>query len=220
MEESTIVTNATKLRIEELAASSQNQTSQNTAVLKIESNFRIDPSRSSSVIRKLPSGTRVEVIARTTEPRPGPEPHTDVWLKVRPSPAEAGWLLSTAVGFDVPAEIAQYTEGYTYTVVKPVYQVQDSIAGPIHWYVVGERKPGADSSVDYTGIRVFTWNMRKHRYETAFRTKAMRGVYPIEIGQDGVNPTFRIYELGADAKEKHPREFVMYGVIVREKKNT
>ena len=116
--------------------------------------------------------------------------------------------------FDVPADISQYTEGYAYTVVKQVNQVQDTLAGAIRWYVVGERKPGADADIDFTGIRVFTWNLRKHRYETAFRTKGLRGVYPLEIGQDGVNPKFRIYEL--DGKQRKPREFVMYGVIVRE----
>jgi SH3-like domain-containing protein len=219
MEESTVLTNATRVRIEELAASSQSQVPQNTALLRQDTNFRIDPSRTSSVIRKLSAGSRVEVIDRTTLPRPGSDHASDMWLKVRPTPAEAGWLLSTAVDFEVPPDIAQYTEGYSYTVVKPVNQVQDIIAGPIRWYVVGERKPGADPNVDFTGVRVFTWNLKKHRYETAYRTKGMRGVYPLEIGQDGVNPTFRIYVLGDDGKEKKARQFVMYGVIVREKKD-
>ena len=218
MEESTILTNATRVRIEELAAVSQDQTSQNTAILRAEANFRIEPSRSGPIIRKLSSGTRVEVIERTSLPRPGSDRLMDTWIKVRPSPAEAGWLLANAVDFDVPAEIAQYTEGYTYTAVKALNQVQDTLAGPIPWYVVGERKPGSDATLDFTGIRVFTWNSRKHRYETAFRAKGLHGVYPLEVGQDGVNPKFRIYEISEDGK-KNAREFVMNGVVVREVKN-
>jgi len=57
--------------------------------------------------------------------------------------------------------------------------------------------------------------MKKHRYETAFRTRGMRGVYPLQVGQDGPNPTFRVYELSEDGTTKTPHDFVMYGVIVR-----
>jgi hypothetical protein len=59
-----------------------------------------------------------------------------------------------------------------------------------------------------------------HRYETAFRSKGIRGVYPLEVGQDGANPTFRIYELSEDGSTKIPRDYVMYGVVVRQKKDS
>ena len=42
----------------------------------------------------------------------------------------------------------------------------------------------------------------------------------LEIGQQGPNPTFRVYELGVDGTTKVARDFVMYGVIVREKKES
>jgi hypothetical protein len=48
----------------------------------------------------------------------------------------------------------------------------------------------------------------------------MRGVYPLQIGQEGPNPTFRIFELSDDGTTKVPRNFVMYGVIVREKRES
>ena len=220
MEESTVVTNATKKRIQELVVASQNQSPQNTAVLHDDANLRIEPGRSSPIIRKLDRGTMVEVLNRTTTPRPNSETASDAWIKVRSSPTQVGWVLGGLVVFDIPADIAQYSEGYTYAAVKTINRVQDSFAGPINWYVVGERKPGLDPHVDFSGIRVFTWNLKKHRYETAFRTKDLRGVYPLEIGQEGVNPTFRIYEMGENGAQKTPRDFVMYGVIVREKKDS
>ena len=220
MEESTVVTNATKKRIQELVVASQNQSPQNTAVLHDDANLRIEPGRSSPIIRKLDRGTMVEVLDRTTTPRPNSETASDAWIKVRSSPTQVGWVLGGLVVFDIPADIAQYSEGYTYAAVKTINRVQDSFAGQINWYVVGERKPGLDPHVDFSGIRVFTWNLKKHRYETAFRTKDLRGVYPLEIGQEGVNPTFRIYEMGENGAQKTPRDFVMYGVIVREKKDS
>src|SRR5689334_10037407 len=198
MEESTVVTNATRNRIQNLVSESENQTPQNTAVVREEANFRIDPGRNTSIIRKLDTGTKVEVIDRVTTPRPGSDSLFDVWAKVRPSPTEVGWVYGGLLVFDIPADVAGYSEGYTYAAVKAINRVDDSIAGPISWYVVGERKNGMDPHLDFDGIRVFTWNMKKHRYETAYRTKGLRGIYPLEIGQSSTGPTFRVYELNRD----------------------
>jgi hypothetical protein len=218
MEESTIVTNATLGRIQEMVTASQGQASQNTGTLREDANFRIEPGRETSIIRRLAAGTTVEVIDRQTTPRPGSEHSLDMWLKVRPSPTEVGWVLASFIEFDVPDEIAQYTEGYTYSAVKPLNQVQDSLAGSINWYVVAERSPGLSPTMDFDGIRVFTWNQRRHRYETAYRVKELRGVYPLVVGQDGANPTFQFKELSEDGQSTVIRTFVMNGVIVRETK--
>jgi len=220
MEESTVVTNETKDRIRKLVEQSQNLAPQNTAMLKQEANLRLEPGRSSSIIRKVDTGTRVEVLDRVTKPRPNSETSRDMWVKVRPAPTEVGWVLAGSLEFDIPPEIAQYSEDYIYAAVKMINRVQDQVAGQINWYVIGERKPGGDPNIDFQGVRVFTWNTKKHRYETAFRTRGMRGVYPLEIGQEGPNPTFRVYELAEDGATKVPRDFVMYGVIVREKKDS
>ena len=104
--------------------------------------------------------------------------------------------------------------------VKTINRVQDPLAGQMNWYVVGERRNRINPQLDFDGIRIFTWNLTRHRYETAFRTKGIRAVYPLEIGQEGPNLTFRIYELSEDGTTKVPHDFVMYGVIVREKKES
>jgi len=220
MEESTVVTNGTKKRIQELVIASQNQSPQNTASVHDEANLRIEPGRLTAIIRKLDRGTMVEVLDRVTTPRPNSDNSYDAWVKVRSSPTEVAWIFGGLVDFEIPADIAQYSEGYTYAAVKTINRVQDVFAGQINWYVIGERKPGVDPHIDFSGIRVFTWNLKKHRYETAYRATNVRGVYPLEIGQEGVNPTFRVYELGENGAQKIPHDFVMYGVIVREKKDS
>src|SRR6476620_1280185 len=217
MEESTVVTNATRNRIQSLVSESENQTAQNTAVVREEVNFRIDPGRNTSIIRKLDTGAKVEVIDRVTTPRPGSDSLFDVWVKVRPSPTEVGWVFSGLLDFDIPADVAGYSEGYVYSAVKAINRVDDPIAGPLNWYIVGENKNTMNPHLDFEGVRVFTWNMKKHRYETAYRAKGLRDVYPLEIGQSPTGPTFRIYELNADGSGKKHRDFVMYGVVVREK---
>jgi len=220
MEESTVVTNQTRDRIRKIVAEAQNLEPQNTAVTKQDANLRLEPGRNTSIIRRLESGTKVEVLDRVTKPRPGSDTSYDMWLKVRPAPTEVGWVLAGALDFDIPTELAQYSEEYIYAAVKTINRVQDPLAGQITWYVIGERKPNTEPNIDFQGVRVFTWNLKKHRYETAFRTKGMKGVYPLEVGQDGVNPTFRVYTLAEDGTTKVPRDFVMYGVIVRQKKDS
>src|SRR6185295_9279994 len=102
---STVLTSETKDRIQKLAAASQNLEPQNTAVLKQDGNLRLEPGRSTLIIRRLNSGTKVEVLDRLTMPRPGTDTSRDMWMKVRPAPTEVGWILSNALEFDIPDEL-------------------------------------------------------------------------------------------------------------------
>ena len=50
---------------------------------------------------------------------------------------------------------------------------------------------------DWDQVRVFIWNARKHRYETAYRLREQQGYFPIAVGKEvvdkvGEEPTFTI----------------------------
>ena len=220
MEETTLLTQAMATRLQAMVTAAKSQESQNTALLRDDANLRMEPGRTNTtVLRRLASETKVEVLERTTLPRPNSNPPAlDVWIKVRLSPTEVGWLLGNVLDYETPSGIGGYMEGSTYTAIKPLNTIQDSEVGAVTWYVVGERRPGAPPEVAFNGIRVFTWNTSKHRYETAFRTKNIRGMYQLVVGQEGKNPTFQFTEVSEDGTEKHLRKFVMTGVIVREAK--
>jgi hypothetical protein len=60
--------------------------------------------------------------------------------------------------------------------------------------VVTEPKDGLP--FDFNQIRVFTWNVKRHRYETAYRER-MAGVLPVTVSQEnfdkeGLLPAFTI----------------------------
>jgi len=72
---------------------------------------------------------------------------------------------------------------------------------------------------DYDQIRVFTWNVRKHRYETAYREHGLNGFLPVTVtkedfGKEGMLPVF-ILRVKDDAGNISERKYKLNTPIVR-----
>ena len=76
---------------------------------------------------------------------------------------------------DVPLEVAQYAEGQ-HIVASFVLSVVSDGEKKVPQYLVllTESKDGLP--FDYNQARLFTWNLKRDRYETADRRAAQRGV--------------------------------------------
>jgi SH3-like domain-containing protein len=118
---------------------------------------------------------------------PPPVPMEDWWL-VRDSQGQVGWLLSRRLDVDVPDEIAGYSEGQkivgAYMLTK-VYDPDSSLPDklvPEYVSVTNAFKDGLP--YDFDQVRVFTWNVKKHRYETAYRQRNIEGYLPITVSED------------------------------------
>lgn len=127
-----------------------------------------------------------------------PAPLEDWWL-VRDAQGNVGWLLSRRLDVDVPDAIAGYAEGQKMVgayVLATV--VDDESASPDHRVpeyvaVLNAYKDGLP--YDFDQVRVFTWNTKKHRYETAYRQRNLEGYLPVEVvtqtfDNQGPVPTF------------------------------
>src|SRR5947209_3437548 len=53
---------------------------------------------------------------------------------------------------------------------------------PQYLALLSENKDGMP--FDYNAIRVFTWNVRRHRYETAYRERNLNGVLPVMVSKE------------------------------------
>jgi len=113
-----------------------------------------------------------------------PPPMEDWWL-VRDSHGHAGWMLSRLMDVDAPDSLLRYAEGQrivgAYLLAK-VYDPdapQDDKNIPEYLTVLSPYKAGLP--YDFDQIRVFIWNVKKHRYETAFREKNVEGYLPVEL---------------------------------------
>ncbi len=119
-----------------------------------------------------------------TPDAPAPPVMEDWWL-VRDSKGDTGWLLSRMMDVDAPDSITRYAEGqrivgaYVLTTVNDPEAEQDDKNIPIYLTVMSPYKAGLN--YDFDQVRVFTWNVKKHRYETGFRDRNIEGFLPVTI---------------------------------------
>jgi hypothetical protein len=115
-----------------------------------------------------------------------PVPMEDWWL-VRDSRGQVGWMLSRRLDVDVPDEIAGYSEGQKIVgayVLTKVYDPESSLPNklvPEYVSVTNAYKDGLP--YDFDQVRVFTWNVKKHRYETAYRQRNLEGLLPVSVSE-------------------------------------
>jgi len=146
-------------------------------------------------------------------------PMEDWWL-VRSVQGHSGWILGRMIDVDVPLEIAQYAEGQRIVAFFPLTSIHDSeLNKDVPYYLVLMTEPKDGMPFDYNQIRVFSWNNRKHRYETAYRQRNVFGLLPVSVGKEtfenlGEQPTFTIHvqdDGGSAAEQKYRLD----GVIVK-----
>jgi hypothetical protein len=68
-------------------------------------------------------------------------------------------------------------------------------------------------------VRVFTWNVKRHRYETAYRERNLDGVLPVTVSQEnfekeGMLPVF-VLRVQDDSGNVSERKYKLNTPIVR-----
>jgi hypothetical protein len=122
------------------------------------------------------------------------------------------------VDLDVPLEIAQYAEGQRPIAFFVLNQVTDGDK-KVSQYLVVLTEPKDGLPFDYNQVRVFTWNVKRHRYETAYREHNLNGVLPVTVsqedfGKEGMLPIF-VLQVTDDNGNVSERKYKMNTPIVR-----
>jgi SH3-like domain-containing protein len=135
-----------------------------------------------SVVAKGAKAAGTSVAAAPEEPVP---PAMEDWWLVRDSKGDTGWLYSRMMDVDAPDAITRYSEGqrivgsYVLTTVNDPEAEQDDKNIPIYVTVLSPYKAGL--TYDFDQVRVFTWNVKKHRYETGYRDRNIEGYLPVSV---------------------------------------
>jgi SH3-like domain-containing protein len=157
--------------------------------------------------------------AKKIEPAAPPVPMEDWWL-ARDHHGHAGWMPGRMVDVDVPVDVAQYAEGQRIVSFHILTSVHDSeLNKDVPYYLVLLTEPKDGLPFDYNQARVFSWNLRKHRYETAYRERNLFGMLPVTVGREsfekeGELTTFTL-RLKTEDGNIVEQKYKMNGVIVR-----
>jgi SH3-like domain-containing protein len=209
-------------------------------VLRNDTNLHLTPGRETEHLYQLTSGAKISVLQRATaekqpgapvqpkaaQPKAGAKaagPALEDWWLVRDAENRVGWVLARMVDIDVPLEIAQYAEGQRFVAFFALNQVQDvgkeGADKSVSQYLCVMTEPRDGLLYDFDQIRVFTWNVRKHRYETAYREHGLNGFLPVTItsenfDKEGTLPVF-VLRVKDDSGNISERKYKMNSPIVR-----
>jgi SH3-like domain-containing protein len=191
-----------------------------------DTNIHIAPGRSAEHLYQLKEGAKVQILKRATAPKPqpaivpvredggskaaAPPPSLEDWWLIRDPQGRVGWVLARMVDMDVPLDVAQYAEGQRIVGAFVLDQVQDGDK-KVPEYLMVLTDPHEGMPFDYNQIRVFTWNARRHRYETAYRERKLFGFFPVTVAREnfdkeGTLPVFTLRvqnESGQEMERKY-----------------
>jgi SH3-like domain-containing protein len=225
-------------QIQKLTADNQDDPVQAQGVTRNDTNLHVEPGRDTEHLYQISSGEKLSLLKRGTAEKPGtvappsrtaiaggnlrnsdkkPVPMIEDWWLVRDSHNRVGWVLARMVDLDVPLDIAQYAEGQRIVAFFVLNQVQDQDK-KIAQYLTILTEPKDGLAFDFNQIRVFTWNVKRHRYETAYRER-MEGVLPVTVVQEsfdkeGTLPTF-VIRVQDDTGRVSARKYKLNTPIVR-----
>ena len=206
------------------------------ATIRHAANLHVEPSRDSEHLYLLDENAKVQLLKRQTAQKPLtpgpaattptpsgkpiPPPSMEDWWLLRDPQGRVGWVLARMVDEDVPLEVAQYAEGRRIVAFFVLNQVADGDKQvPQFLLLLTDPKDGLP--FDFNQVRVFTWNPRKNRYETAYRQSRLFGLLPARVsqedfgGREGKLPIF-ILRLQDSQGQVAEHKFKMNTVVVRE----
>ena len=197
---------------QKMAQQEKNTPVEGTATTRNDTNLHVEPGRDTEHLYQLAQGSKVSVLKRDSAEKnlPGAPPAAvaspnnkeakltmEDWWLVRDSQDHVGWVLARLIDLDVPLDIAQYAEGQRIVAYFQLNTVRDADKQvPQYLMLLTEPKDGLP--FDYNQARVFTWNVRRHRYETAYRERNLNGILPVTVshedfGKEGDLPTFTLH---------------------------
>jgi hypothetical protein len=226
-----VISQQTYDQFQTLTKDHQNDPVQAGGTTRNDTNLHIEPGRESDHLYQLGTGAKISILARGTAEKSGAMtanplgkkgqptgPALEDWWLIRDAQGRAGWVLARMVDLDVPLEIAQYAEGERFVAFFALNDVQDGDK-KVSQFLALLSDPKDGQPFDYDKVHVFTWNVKRHRYETAYRERGLNGVLPATVthedfGKEGDLPVF-ILRVKDDSGNVAERKYKLNTPIVK-----
>ncbi len=184
--------------------------SQGQATVLDTLNVHTEPSREAPSFQQFREGEHAAVVAHHLA---ASAVRKEDWSLVRLSSAEAGWVLTRMLFMSIPDEVAQYAEGHRIMSYFSLGEVQDGDRVKQNWLWTTLSAGG--KPYEFDAVRLFVWSRSRHRYETAFVDRKLKGYYPVEVVQrPGAGPSFSIIVEEKDSSRVR-RTYAFQGYRVR-----
>jgi hypothetical protein len=184
------------------------------ALTRAELNMHLRPQRDADRLFQLAQGEKVELLERTSSPKPNPPQAAPALPSARPGTAAAKpdgtgakpdaapqgpiledwWLVRDArghagwvLGRMVDVDIPLEVAQYAEGQRIVACFVLNEVADgdkKIPQYLVLLNEPKDGQPFDYNQARVFTWNPKRSHYETAYRERRLFGVLPVRVSRE------------------------------------
>jgi SH3-like domain-containing protein len=143
-----------------------------------------------SVLKPVTPGAQPAQVSTDPNAPPAGPIYEDWWL-VRDAKGQTGWVFSRLLEVSAPDSLLRYAEGQRIVGAYILTHVDDPDSGildngnpitsiPVYVTVLSPYKAGLP--YDFNQVRVFTWNTKKHRYETGFAERNIVGYLPVKMG--------------------------------------
>ena len=132
------------------------------------------------------------------------------WSLARTLDGRVGWVLSRPLVMSIPDEVAQYAEGARITSYFSLGEARDrgerdpDTAPKQNWLWTTSRK--TVKPFEFDAVRLFVFNARRRRYETAFSEKNLTGYYPVEVSREDGRGVTRFSLIVQDDEGKYFRK--------------
>lgn len=180
---------------------------QSTGTTKVRTNVRLEPGRSGTPIFQFLSDTKLEIVARRvaewTQPSRAaqgeegesePAARKEDWLLVRGFAGDtrevAGWVLGRFLTPDYPEALRDYAGANRFLAWFRLAETPSDFGPRPTWLAAGTSGPEGQAC-DFTLLRVYTWNTKRARYETAYVESNLCGRLPIRVTPAAAGDTQR-----------------------------
>ncbi len=176
---------------------------------KVATNLRVEPGRTEARLYQFGRGIPVEIVGRATadwaqvsDEKEGSTPEDtkkEDWFLVRGVAIRPPGETTAKTGAPIPSTATVPGDGSA-----PIAGwVVARFSGEKSQYLLAATRGPEGQACDFTNLRVYTWNRKKTRYETAFIENDLCGALPIRVEKNAKgDPEFRFKLMDRNSEER------------------